>query len=186
MLPLIEKHAKIAFRHLNPDAREEAVQETVCNACLAYRRLAELGKADLAYPTPLATFGVRQTMAGRKVGSKLNCRDVAGEYCQRITGLVVERLDRYDPDEAGWAEVLVEDRRAGPAETAIVRIDFSTWLHLLPRRLRRIATFLASGETTNAAARKFSLSQSRISQFRRELYQFWHRFQGDEAAMAVV
>ena len=44
MLPTIVQHARIAFRHRDTDAREEAVQEVVCNACQAVARLAELGK----------------------------------------------------------------------------------------------------------------------------------------------
>jgi len=32
MLPAIRTHARIAFRHLAPEARQEAVQEAVCNA----------------------------------------------------------------------------------------------------------------------------------------------------------
>ena len=46
MLPAIETYARIAFRHLNAEAREEAIQETVCNACQAYARLVELGKTS--------------------------------------------------------------------------------------------------------------------------------------------
>ena len=75
---------------------------------------------------------------------------------------------------------------AGPAETAIVRIDFATWLRFLPRRLRKIAAFLASGETTTAASKQFHLSQGRISQIRKELFLAWHYFQGDEPALAVA
>ena len=186
MLPAIQKHAKVAFRHLARDAREEAVQETVCNACQAYARLVELGKTDVAYATVLARFGVSQTREGRKVGGKLNCRDVSSDYCQQKKNLLVERLDHYDSEEEAWAEVLVEDKHAGPADTAIVRIDFSAWLQLLPRRLRKIATFLANGETTTAAAKKFRVSQGRISQIRHQLSEAWHQFQGDMPAPATA
>ena len=186
MIPIIETHAKIAFRGLNPDARAEAIQETICNACQAYARLAELGRTSVAYPSALARFGVSQTKAGRKVGGKLNCRDIASSYCQQKKNLIVQRLDRYDLDEESWAEILIEDKHAGPAETAIVRIDFSTWLEFLPRRLRKVATFLAKGETTTAASKRFRLSPGRISQLRRELYLAWHRFQGDLPAVVTT
>ena len=39
MLPAIERHAHICFRKFDPEAREEAVQETICNALAAYRRV---------------------------------------------------------------------------------------------------------------------------------------------------
>lgn len=183
---MIETHAKIAFRHLPPEAREEAIQEVVCNACVAFARLEELNKANVARAGVLATFAVRQTRVGRKVGSKLNCRDVLSPYCQRKKNLRVERLDTYGAEAEVWAEMLVEDKHAGPAETAISRIDFSTWLQLLPRRLRKIALFLANGETTSATARRFRLSQGRVSHIRRELCLAWHQFQGDAPGLAVV
>lgn len=186
LMPAIVAHAKIAFRHLDPEAREEAVQEVVCNACCAFARLVELGKASLAYPTPLARYGVAQFLDGRKVGSRLNSKDVLSTYCQRKNHLRVERLDHHDSQDDAWAEVLVEDRRAGPAATAAVRIDFSNWLHLLPRRLRKMATFLATGETTTAAAERFGVSQGRLSQVRRQLHDAWSRFQGDLLTPAMA
>jgi hypothetical protein len=186
MLPIIKTHARVAFRYLAPEAREEAVEEVICNACCAYARLVELNKTHLAYASALARFGVAQTRDGRKVGGKMNVRDVSSKYCQREKGLVLERLDKYDPEEDAWLEVIVEDRRAGPAEVAATRIDFSTWLQLLPHRLRKIATFLANGETTTAAAKRFRLSQGRISQVRKELYRAWRRFQGDEPVVAMA
>jgi hypothetical protein len=186
MIPKIQSDAKIAFRHLAPEARAEAVQEVLCNACCAYARLVELNKADVAYPSALARFGVRQTKQGRKVGGKLNCRDVLSTYCQQKKHLLLERLDHYDSQALAWEEILMEDKHAGPAETAIVRIDFSTWLLRLPRRVRKIATFLANGESTTAAAKRFRLSQGRISQIRKELFYTWRRFQGDDPAMAVA
>ena len=67
MIPVIKTHARIAFRHLPLEAREEAIQETICNACVAYARLEELGKTDVAHASVLATFSVRQTRVGRKV-----------------------------------------------------------------------------------------------------------------------
>ena len=186
MMPAIQRHAKIAFRHLGADAREEMIQAVVCNCCRAYARLAELNKTDLAYPSVLARFGVAQTKEGRRVGAKLNCRDILSSYCQRKKKLTVERLDQYDSEEECWAEAIVEDHTAGPADTAATRIDFSAWLQILPRRLRKIATFLASGQTTSAASRRFRLSAGRISQIRRELFKAWHAFQGDEPALVTA
>ena len=186
MLPVITRYARIAFGHLKPEAREEAVQETVCNACCAYARLVELGKTAVAYPTALARFAVRQAREGRKVGGRLNIRDISSDYCQQRKNLLLERLERYSSEEQAWSEILVEDRHAGPAETAIFRIDFSTWMQLLPRRLRKIATFLSRGETTTAAAKRFGVSPGRISQLRRELLSAWCDFQGEEPAPAVA
>ena len=184
MLPAIQRNAQIAFRHLNPDAREEAVQETICKACQAYARLIEQGKAEVAFPSVLAKFAIRQTKEGRKVGGSLNCHDVLSDYCRHKQNLTIERLDQPSSTQQTWSTILVEDKHTGLAETAITRIDFAAWLYQLPARLQSIAQFLATGETTAAAAKRFDVSRGRISQLRRELAQNWHYFQAEEPTLA--
>jgi hypothetical protein len=186
MLPAIRTHARIAFRYLDAEAREEAVQDVVCNACVATARLAELGKLDLAYPSVLARYGVAQVNDGRKVGGRLNCKDVLAPYCQRKKNLAVERLDRFDKDTGEWVEAIVEDSRTPVPEQAAFRCDFPAWLATLPRRDRRIAEFLALGNRTSEAARRFRVSQGRISQLRRELAESWRQFEDEEAALATA
>jgi len=179
MLPKIQHHASVAFRHLKPESREEAIQEVVCNSLRAYVRLVQLNKVNLAYPTVLARFGIAQVKDGRKVGSKLNVHDVSSQYAQQQKGFHVERLDQYDDKENAWQEVLIEDRHSGPAAVAMMKIDFKEWLKPLPYRVRSIAKLLATGEKTSIVAEKFNLSPGRISQLRRELAQSWKQFQGE-------
>ena len=190
LLPAIVRQASRAFRHLRPEARQDAIEEVIANSMVAYARLVEMGKADIAYPSPLARYGIRQTKDGRKVGMRLNVRDLSSMHCQKHKGVTLERLDRFDRDEGRWLEVLVEDRRAGPAETAAARIDLSDWLRLLPSRDRKIAGALAVGGTTGEVAKRFRLSPARISQKRREYRESWNTFQGeatdDEGVQATV
>lgn len=180
----IEKRAKSAFRHLDAEARAEMVEEVLANCCCAYARLASLGKTEIAYAGPLARFGIAQAKEGRRTGCPLNCHDIMSPWCWKKKGIVVERLDHFDGDDECWTEALVEDRTSGPDAIAATRIDFSTWLSRLPRRLRKIATFLATGETTSAASKWFRLSSGRISQIRRQLFEEWLAFQGDMPALA--
>ncbi len=58
MLPAIRKRAKFAFRHLNPDAREEAVQEVTASATVAFKDLWDRDKAEVAYPSFQARYGL--------------------------------------------------------------------------------------------------------------------------------
>jgi len=44
LLPAIREHARIAFRHLRAEARDDAINEADANACVAYARLLQLGK----------------------------------------------------------------------------------------------------------------------------------------------
>jgi hypothetical protein len=179
MLPAITAHARIAFRHLKPEAKAEAVQEVVANALQAFVRLVQLGKADVAYASPLARYGVAQTRDHRKVGGHLNVKDVMSAHCQANKGVKVERLDKFDTAEDAWQEIVIEDRHAGPAETARVRLDFSDWLASLKRRDRRIAEALSVGNCTSDVAKRFKISAGRVSQLRKELAVSWKRFVGD-------
>jgi hypothetical protein len=181
MLPAIRTHARVALRQRGPQAREGAVQEGIPHPRPPDKRLVELGKADIAYAGALARYGVAQVKDGRRVGGRLNVRDISSEYCQRRKGVTVKRLDRLDREE-GWQEIVVEDKHATPADVARVRVDFSDWLRTLRRRDRRIAETLSVGETTSDVAKRFRVSPSRVSQLRHELRDSRDEFCGDVAS----
>ena len=60
MMPRIRQSAYAAFRHLDEEAQEEAIAETIANALVAYVRLYEQRKLDVAYPTVLARYAIAQ------------------------------------------------------------------------------------------------------------------------------
>lgn len=182
MLPAIQAQAKFAFRHLNPEAREDAIQETIANALVAFVRLVQREKTDIAYPTPLVRFAVAQIHDGRRVGNRLNVRDVLSPYAQQEKGIRVERLDRFDEEDNEWVEAVVEDHRTPVPDQVAFRCDFPVWLERLSRRNRRIAEALSVGHTTSDVARRFRVSPGRISQLRRDLQQSWQEFQGETLA----
>ena len=182
MLPKIQDHARFHFRHLNADHREEAIQEVVCNCCLAYARLAEQGRAETATWSSLAKYAVAQVRAGRRVGSSLNVKDVTSPHCQLRKRVTVCALDRWDKQDQEWIQLVVEDRHSTPAEVAAFRIDFREFLRSLSRRDRRIAIELAKRQATSWVAEKFQISAGRVSQLRRELCEAWQRFHGEVSA----
>jgi hypothetical protein len=179
MVPAIQRQAQVSFRKVRPELRNEFIEEVIASSFMAYARLFELGKEHLAFPSVLARYAVAQIRAGRRVGSRLRVGDVMSNYSQFRKGFEVQRLDQLDEQEGKWKEILIEDRRAGPAEIAASRIDFANWLRLLPARRRKIALTLASGETTSVVAKKFGVSSARISQLRRWLRESWCAFHGE-------
>lgn len=185
MPPIITRNARTAFQDLDPEARDDAVQEVIANAMVTFVRLVESGRADLEYPTVLARYGIAQFRDGRRVGNRLSVWDVSSRYAQQRKRFALKRLDRNDSKRNEWKGILVEDGRAAPADVAAIRIDFGEWLGSLSSRLRRIAKTLATGETTGAAARKFRVSSARISQLRRELKASWELFQAGTASASV-
>ena len=76
MLPTVVRYAKVSFRDVDADAREDLVQECVANCLVAFVRLVERGKQSIAYPQVLANYAVRQIKDGRRVGKKANINDV--------------------------------------------------------------------------------------------------------------
>ena len=181
LLPMILRYVAPAFRTLSPDAKAEAVQECVANACVAYVRLVERGKESMAFATVLARYAIAQVRTGRRVGGQLNVKDVTSNYAQYRKRFNVSRLDRFDPTESCWKEAVVEDYRTPVADQACFRLDFPAWLKTLPPRERKIARALAEGGRTTDVARRFGVSLARISQLRREFERSWLAFHGEEA-----
>ena len=179
MLPAIRRSAQVAFRKLPPELRHDLIEEVVANSYVAFARLVERGQADRALATPLARYAIAHVRVGRRVGSRLRIGDALSTYAQFRKQFSVERLDHFSDEKGCWGEILVEDKRATPADVAAWRIDFAEWLRRLTARLRKIALALAVGETTSAAARMFGVSPARISQIRELLKRSWEAFQGE-------
>jgi len=182
MVPAIVIQARFAFRHLKPEAREEAIEEVIANALVAFVRLVQLQKVELAYPSALARYAVAQILDGRRVGNRLNVRDVLSPYAQKEKHIKVERLDRFDEKDNEWVEAVVEDDRTPIPDQVAFRCDFPAWLDTLPRRNRRIAKTLALNHTTGEVAKRFGVSAGRISQLRRDLERSWQQFHGEAAS----
>ena len=180
MLPSIKRHARIVFRHLNPEEKEERVQNVLANTWEALVGLARRGKLDQAFPSILAKFACKQTRDHRITGGHLNIKDILSKYCQLSKNVKVERLDRFNDEDGCWEEAVVQDTRNAPVPDIVAfRCDFADWLDQLPRRNRRIAEFLSLGHRTSAAAKRFKVSQGRVSQLRRELADSWKKFTGE-------
>ena len=101
-------------------------------------------------------------------------------------GITIERLDRFNLRTGQWREALVEDHTAGPAEIAMTRIDFDSWLLTLSNRDRQLAEKLALGETTGRVARMFRISAARVSQLRVWFRESWQRFHGDTPSVGLA
>ena len=166
LLPRIRSQAQSRFRHLPPEAREEATAEVIASSLVSYARLVALGQEDRAFATTLVRYAIAQFRAGRRVGSPMNVRDLTSDLCRQKNGVSVEQLDHFDNPTDEWQQIVVEDQHSGPAEVATTRIDFGTWLESLPERTRHVAETLATGEATSHVARMFGCSASRVSQLR--------------------
>jgi hypothetical protein len=194
LLPRIETHARISFRHVPcPDRKQECVQEVIALSWKWFVTLAQRGKDAADFIGALATLAVRAVRSGRRAYGQEKANDAMSEQAQRRHGFTVERLpisasatheELYgDPHgqrrHDAWEERLRDNTVTPPDEQAAFRIDFVAWLKSLTPRERRLVRAMTRNESTKDLAREFHLSPGRISQLRREFHADWTRFCGD-------
>ena len=184
LLPDIERYARWAFRGLDVECREEAVQDVRANASRAYKRLADLNREEVAYAGALARFAVAQYREGRRVGTPINSRDVCSPQRKRSTGIRVYHFGIPGRHAQVWEEGLVDNTTSPIPDQVAFRIDFPRWLATHSPRDRRIAEELMVGNRPLDVARSHGISPARVSQVRRELATSWAQFE-DEAPGTV-
>jgi hypothetical protein len=187
VLPAVQLHAQIQFRHFSPERREDLVQEAIASACVSFQLLAAKGKLHVATPATLATYAVRHVRSGRHVGSHQDsAKDVLSPVVRRRHGVQVIEFDTTGMVRiprstigrtSGWRQVVVEDRKTPVPDIAAFRVDFAEWMRSLSRRSRKIISAMAARVGTMDLARRFKVSPGRISQLRRMFEGSWRQFQ---------
>ena len=180
VLPAVQTHAKVYFRRLRPGARAEATAEAVARACVTYRKLVQQKKLGQVYVGNIATFAVKAVNSGRRVGGHQNRKDVLSPTAQKTNGIAVASLSPWSTSDNTWRDLLLESRRVSPADQACFNLDFQDWLRAWPQRHRQIITALAAGHRAKAVARKFGVTEGRMSQLRDRYQRSWEQFQGAE------
>jgi hypothetical protein len=179
MMPEIEQKLHLAFCRLDPEAREDAMEEGVVHSLLAYSRLHEEGRAEVATPSSLAWYSSRHVKRGRPAGGRMNGKEPLSRYGQISNDIEIER------QSGNWIDTLVEDSRAAVPDQVAAKMDVGAWFATLTKRMKEIAEDLAFGCSTSEVAEKHGVTAGRISQLRRVLEESWAAFQ-QEAAPAMV
>ena len=198
ILPRIQTHAEIHFRHLRcPGRREDAVAEVVALAWEWFLRLTEQRKDVAEFVSAVADFAVRHVRSGRRLCGQQRSKDAMSPVAQRLHGFRVEPLtqptrpghdglfsDPHGQDTRDAFEQRLRDNTVTPPEEqAAFRIDYPVWLSRLGGRNRRIAQDMAVVERTKELAGKYGTSQARISQLRTAFRDDWRRFTGEGAVV---
>jgi hypothetical protein len=157
-LPEIECLAGSHFRHLDPDAREEAVQNSVVLAYRYWLRLVEVGKTSENCFKAAVWWATKHTRQGRKGGGcgrgKAKC---VLDYARR-------RKNNVAIQDGIGVDFLIGATASIPDAVAF-RLDVPAFLGTLPERDREIAMTLAVRGTTETS-RAFGVTPGAISQFR--------------------
>jgi len=188
VMSAVQRHARIQFRGLPPCDREEAIAEAVAAAFVSYVALCVRGKDAAAFPGRMAHFAVLRVKSGRRVGTRLRNCDALADIPLRQGKIIRHSLPQRETEHASsdgdWHEAVLEDRRTCVPDQAAFRIDFPKWLASQSARNRRIAQYLAAGNSTTDAARRFHVSPARISQLRQEFHDDWQQFHGEATVEA--
>ncbi len=172
-LPEIERLAGSHFRHLNPDAREEAVQNSVTLAYRYWLRLTERGKIGEDCFKSAVWWAVKHTKLGRKGGGgcgKVKAKCVLDYGRRRYAGVTLQ--DGVDFN-------LFVGRQATVPDIVQFRVDTAEFLGTLPERDRGIARALATGMGTTEVARERGVTPAAISQFRTRFRKKYDAFHGE-------
>jgi hypothetical protein len=193
LLPRIEQHGRIYFRHLRPHRRADAVQEMRAVGWKWLLQLHQRGKDPTNFVTAFVGFLARAVNSGRRVCGMEKSRDVLNPLAQKRHGFRVEHLPTFlrkshehlyssplgQEIQDELEERLCDNTITPPPEQAAFRIDFPAWLKTLTPRERRIVRGMMRNERTLDLSKRFDVSPGRISQLRRELHDDWLRFLGD-------
>jgi len=173
MLPEIQQKLRLAFCRLDHEAREDAIEEGIVHSLLAYLRLHEQGRAEVATASSLAWYSSRHVKRGRPAGGRMNGKEPLSRYAQIGHGIQIE------PPHSKWIDMLVEDKRAPVPDQVAAKMDVGAWFATLTKRMKEIAKDLAFGFSTSEVAKKHGVTAGRISQMRRMLEESWLMFQGE-------
>jgi len=167
-LPALQKMARISFRHLPPEAKEESITNAIALTWKGFHALHRKGRADEpGIVDSVMRFSIRQTRAGRTPQGCPKKRDV---LARRWVGPT--RVDDCDLGEFV--------SRSTPVPDAVsFRVDVPEFLDTLNDRQRKMSLDLAAGMTTTEAAEKYKLSPGRISQWRKEFRDLFDTFFAD-------
>jgi hypothetical protein len=160
-----QRIAKAAFRHLNPEQREEAVQNVVTLAWKQYRALVLKGRADAAdMLTSILFYSIRQTKCGRTIEG---CPAANDTFEKRRRGeTIVEDISVHD----------LMGHRTEVLDAVSFRVDVPKFFETLTERQKQMAHDLALGCSTSEVAESYGVTPGAISQFRSRFKSLYEEF----------
>jgi hypothetical protein len=196
ILPRVEAHAQIHFRHVKcPGRRADALAEVIALSWKWYVRVISQGKDATEFVSTLADHAVRHVRSGRRLCGQERAKDVLSALAQQRHNFKVEMLtpttrrshesiysDPHGQDHLDAFEQRLRDNTQSPvADQAAFRVDYPAWVAQLEPRNREIVRDMALDLRTGELAARHRISAARISQLRREFHLDWRLFHGEEA-----
>ena len=172
MMPEIQSRASLTFRHLNPEAKEEAVAETVALCWMNHVHCVSMGKS--IGPSSLAHYAMLGIRSGRSLNGQSSV-DVMAPRTQILGRVVVESLDTerdaYTSNDGWWDRSdILEDRHTWeqPFERVRIKHDYGAFLSepYVTKQEQRVFELLAEGWRTGHIAEELAVSAPRVCQIK--------------------
>ena len=176
LMPAITTMTRAAFKNCNPDKQDDALQSVLVASYLSVRRLAQSGRLNEAFSTPIGWFAIKAYRVGRIGGMPMNSTDTLAESTRARKRVQIESYNNFSRIKKGWGEIFMTDGRVNVAKEVCFKLDYEGWLETLSVRQRQMLEGMIAGDTTSELAEKFNLSAGRISQIRRELVESWKNY----------
>lgn len=157
--------AHFHFRRLEPDQRQEAIQNTLALAWKFLYALFEQGR--LHHPKTwngVLWYAIQQTRCGRKPQGKMRSQDAY--ECRRRGRVKFEFVDLQD----------LIGRRTAVIDQVIFKVDVQRFVSTLTPRQQMLTYELASGERTKDVAQKHGVTPGAVSQFRAKFKKLYDEF----------
>src|SRR3954467_3962943 len=183
LLPKLQTHATIYFRDVRcPDTKADKLAECQALAWKWYVRLHEQGKDINQFLMAFIFLVARAVKSGRRACGTERAEDVMSPVAQRRHSFTLEALPSStrrsfealyglvngQQDIDAYEERLRDNTVTPPPDAAAFRIDWAHFLSKRSERDRRLAHFLSLGHRAKVAAKKFKLSQGRVTQLRQQ------------------
>jgi hypothetical protein len=165
--PELQYKARSYFRLCSPEARDEAVANSLFLTWYHFVALVRRGKANDAMLTSSLYFACRQTGSGRMMRTvKASKSRELWDHARKTGHAIVTGVD---------LDAYISKRTAVPDVVAF-RVDTKAWLDSLTEKQRRRALDLAEGDGTNELAMRWKVSAPAVSYYRRQLNESYNRF----------
>jgi hypothetical protein len=161
-----QNKARAYFSDCKPEAKDEAIANSLFLTWRYLVALVERGKADDRLLTSVFYFSCRQTRSGRTI-RETRSRDLF-ELAHKGDQVIVRGLD---------LDAYV-NRRTSVPDTVAFKVDTRAWLDSLTEEQRRRALDLAEGRSTQECAQRWNVSEPAVSFTRRALERSYRRFNG--------
>lgn len=163
-LSTLRKMARISFRHLQPELKEECITNAIGLAWKGFHALACKGREhEPGILDSVMRYSIRQARSRFPQG----CPKKKDVLAPRWVGPT--RMTDFDINEFVG--------RSTPIPDAVVfRVDVPAFMNTLTNRQRKLAADLASGVSTGEAAEKYGVTPGAISQFRARFKELFDAF----------